>query len=63
MQKADKCMQSITARALNEVFRDHLFQIAITFHGGMQAIAYEWGSPNHMGKNKDTSPDDTAQVS
>jgi hypothetical protein len=49
------------ARALNELWREHLFQLAITFHGGMEAITYEWGSPNHP-RGKDTSPDDTAQA-
>ncbi len=28
-----QCMNSITARAVNEVWRENLFQIAITFHG------------------------------
>ncbi len=40
-------MQTFVARALNELWLEHLFQLAVTFHGGMQAIAYEWGSPNH----------------
>ena len=31
-----KCMQSIAARTLNEVWREHQFQLAITFHGGME---------------------------
>ena len=47
-QRADMCMLTMTARAVNEVWRDNLIQSAITFHGGMQAIAYEWGSMNHM---------------
>jgi hypothetical protein len=53
-------MQTITARSLNELWRSHLFQLAITFHGGMRAIAYEWGSPNHN-KPNDGSPDENAQ--
>jgi hypothetical protein len=29
----------------------------------MEAITYEWGSPNHDGgNNQDVSPDDTAQA-
>ena len=53
----------VAARAVNEVFREHLFQLAITFHGGMQAVAYEWGSPIHPKANHhDLSPDDTSQV-
>ena len=53
-------MVTACARAINEVWRDHLFQLAITFHGGMEAIAYEWGSPNHMSHNSQ-SPDEVAQ--
>ena len=34
--------------------------MAITFHGGMRAIAYEWGGPNHEPPN-DKSPDHQAQ--
>jgi len=38
-------------------------QVAITFHGGMQAIAYEWGSPIYpRAGHKDISPDDASQV-
>jgi hypothetical protein len=59
-QKPKKCMQTITARAVNEVWREHIFQMAVTFHGGMQAIAYEWGDPVHP-RGRDASPDDTAQ--
>ena len=59
-QKPAKCMVSITARALNELFREHVFQLAITFHGGMDAIVYEWGDTEHIG-TKMTSPDDAGQ--
>ena len=47
-QQPTQCMRTVTARVLNEVFRAHLVQTAITFHGGMQAIAYEWGAANHQ---------------
>ena len=54
------CMRTVAARALNELWREHLFQLAITFHGGMRAIAYEWGTlSNHYSR---ISPDDAAQV-
>ncbi|RHY44539.1 hypothetical protein DYB30_011769 [Aphanomyces astaci] len=36
------------SRAVNELWRDHLFQLAVTFHGGMRCVTYEWGAPNHM---------------
>lgn len=55
------CMRTVTAKAVNEVWREHLFQLAITFHGGMQAISYEWGAPNHEAHGS-ASPDDTAQA-
>lgn len=32
------CMQTIAARTLNEVYREHMFQLAFTFHGGMEVI-------------------------
>lgn len=38
-----ECMQTIAGRTLNEIFREHLFQLALTFHGGMEVVAYEWG--------------------
>ncbi|KAF0700756.1 Aste57867_8709 [Aphanomyces stellatus] len=58
------CMEAMTSRAINEIWRDHMFQLAITFHGGMRCVTYEWGSPNHMigGTRSERSPDDTSQV-
>ena len=53
-----KCMQTIAGRTLNEVFRQHMIQLSLTFHGGMEVVAYEWGAPTFL--NYD-SPDDTAQ--
>eukprot|EP00038_Savillea_parva_P003848 m.130967 g.130967 ORF g.130967 m.130967 type:complete len:854 (-) comp11301_c0_seq2:1014-3575(-) len=53
---AQDCMKSSAARAINELYRDHLFQLALTFHSGMKAIAYEWGSMNHP-RGNDISPD------
>ncbi len=53
-----QCMQTIAGRTLNELYREHLFQLALTFHAGMEVVAYEWGAPtwlNHF------SPDDVAQ--
>jgi hypothetical protein len=55
------CMVTTAARAVNEAWRAHLFQMSITFHGGMQAVAYEWGSGNHRGHSSE-SPDDAAQA-
>ena len=52
------CMRTIAGRTLNEVFREHLFQMALTFHGGLEVVAYEWGAPSWYGF---LSPDDLAQ--
>ena len=62
------CMRTTAARAINEMYRSHLFQLALTFHSGMNAIAYEWGSFNHFNRvsasrgSSPESPDDRAQV-
>ena len=47
LQEPSKCMATICARSLNEIYRARLLQLVITFHGGMQAIAYNWGSFNY----------------
>jgi hypothetical protein len=54
-----QCMKTIAGRTINEIFRDHLFQIALTFHGGTEVVAYEWGAPTYLNLG---SPDDVAQV-
>jgi len=58
---SNQCMQTIAGRTINEIFRQHLFQLSLTFHGGMEVIAYEWGSPTYEGQGKCISPDDYAQ--
>jgi len=57
-----KCMETITARTLNEIFINNIIQLAITFHSGASVVAYNWGAPSFDGR---TCPDDTsmAQVS
>ena len=56
---AKDCMRSVAARALNELWRRHVFQLAVTFHGGMLAVAYEGGAPSHpKAGGADASPDD-----
>jgi hypothetical protein len=42
-----ECKKTIAARTLNEVFREHMFQLSLTFHGGMEVIGYEWGAPSY----------------
>jgi len=60
------CMRTVTARVINELFREHLFQAMITFHGGTRILSYEWGSRNHVKQNNRRQatepPDDTCQV-
>lgn len=60
MKDPADCMQTIAGRTVNEIFRDHLFQLALTFHAGMEVVGYEWGAPTYLGK---LSPDDVAQAS
>ncbi|GMH48803.1 hypothetical protein TL16_g00378 [Triparma laevis f. inornata] len=59
-QNPSNCFRTIAGRHINEIFKNHLIQLSITFHGGMTAIAYEWGSPGHNTKNT-VSPDNLAQ--
>uniref|UniRef100_A0A0G4GYP3 Peptidase M14 domain-containing protein n=1 Tax=Chromera velia CCMP2878 TaxID=1169474 RepID=A0A0G4GYP3_9ALVE len=67
-QSGERCMRTITARAVNELYHDHLFQLAISFHGGVRSLSYEWGSYDHAVscgpncyKSKET-PDQIAEV-
>lgn len=52
------CLQSNTAKLFFIIMSLSLIQIVVTFHGGMVAIGYEWGSLNHLSPS-DKSPDDT----
>jgi hypothetical protein len=52
------CMRTIAGRTVNEIYREHMFQLALTFHGGMEVIGYEWGAPTWLHK---FSPDHEAQ--
>ena len=36
-QTPTACMQTIAARTVNEIYRSHILQLVVTFHGGMQA--------------------------
>ena len=59
VQHANECMRTVAGRSLNEIFRDHMFQLSLTYHGGMEVIGYEWGAPTYLNY---LSPDDTAQA-
>jgi len=54
-----QCMKTIAGRTINEIFRNHMFQLSLTFHGGMEAIGYEWGAPSYKNFK---SPDHFSQV-
>lgn len=60
-QAAAACMQTIAARAVNELYRSHLLQLVLTFHGGMQALGYNWGAFPYLRKEHRRSPDDASQ--
>jgi hypothetical protein len=53
---ATNCMQTITTRAINEVVRDHMFQLGLVFHAGAELLGFNWGS---RGREGWPSPDDT----
>lgn len=55
------CLQTNSALMLHALFAKHTVQLLVTFHGGMAAIAYEWGTPGHP-HPRDTSPDDLSHA-
>ena len=54
-----QCFLSSSSRLFKAVMETSIVQSVVTFHGGMVALGYEWGSRNHM-RPKDKSPDDNA---
>ncbi|KEP64264.1 UNVERIFIED_CONTAM: zinc carboxypeptidase, putative [Hammondia hammondi] len=65
-REPSQCFQTVAARAVNELFRSYLILGGITWHGGMRAVAYPWGSYDHsqqLGRDQwqsRPSPDDAA---
>lgn len=66
-QKAAKetstdCMKTITARTINEIFKEHIIQSALTFHGGTNVLGHAWGNFYHLDNNQHSteSPDHSA---
>lgn len=59
-QSPKSCMMSVAARTVNEIYRAHMLQLVITFHGGMQAIAYTWGAYPYYRSQSSHAPDDNA---
>ena len=56
-------MQTITARSVNELLREHIFLQILTFHGGLNAIGYPWGNYIHQdGSVSKESPDKNAGI-
>ncbi len=43
-----RCMQTIGARVINELFINHVFSLALTLHGGVESLTYPYGAPNHI---------------
>lgn len=46
-QEEGACMKTVAARAINEIVREGLFRVLLTFHGGTTVIGYEWGDMTH----------------
>ena len=51
-------MKTVAARS-EQLYRHHALQIVITYHAGMQAIGYNWGSFNYY-HGVYASPDDNS---
>lgn len=68
LRKGSECMESQTARVVNELFHEHVFRTSISFHGGCRALAFEWGSDDYAFNCNGhlcsyEAPDNTAQRS
>lgn len=57
----NRCFRSTTANIFVQLMKSNIIQLVVTFHGGMVALGYEWGSTNHLAP-KDTSPDHLAHM-
>ena len=56
----DMCLSTTIARAINADFRAHVYQVSVTFHGGMEEVSWEWGSKHHENEAGARCPDDIA---
>ncbi|CAJ1942964.1 unnamed protein product [Cylindrotheca closterium] len=52
--ESTECMQSTASRAINEIFRDHMFQIALSFYSGSGAIGFSWRGEQYTAPDKQT---------
>ena len=48
----ETCMQTLTARTINELFNEFIIGGGITFHGGTTILGYAWGNYLHVHENK-----------
>ncbi|CDW79494.1 zinc carboxypeptidase family protein [Stylonychia lemnae] len=44
----DKCLNTIAGRVIHQIMVENVIVSAITFHGGINVIAYPWGSYNRL---------------
>lgn len=58
-RKNNRCFMSTTSRLFEKIAENNHIQVVVTYHGGMIALGYEWGSQNHPRPN-DATPDDNA---
>ena len=56
------CMNTVVGQTVYRLFVENLFVSAITFHGGTNVVAYNWGSNNHIvsGRKAAEAPDHIA---
>ena len=46
------CMNTLSARTINEIFNEFIISGCITFHGGDNILGYPWGNYVHIKRNK-----------
>jgi hypothetical protein len=62
-ETTDLCMQTISARTVNEIFREHLFIKALSFRAGLNTIGFPWGNLIHRNFQSSTHcPDCSAAI-
>jgi hypothetical protein len=52
-------LSTVGARAIHELARRHPFRVVLDYHGGVEMILHQWGSPLHP-YPEDLSPDQVA---
>ena len=64
-KEIQNCMETLSARTINEIFNEFIIEGGITFHAGTSVLGYPWGNFVHINKKvtpyKSTeSPDNKA---